>query len=355
MIRPIIGITMGDPAGIGPEIIVKSLLDSKVYEKCRPLVIGDSRVIQQALHLINSDLALTICSVRTPLDGKYISGVIDVLDLKNISPEEYSFGRVQGKCGLVAGESIRTAIELALTKKISAIVTSPIAKDAFKIGGFQYAGHTEMFGELTGTKDYRMVLMHEKLSVIHNSTHVSLRQAIDLVRKDRILKTITLGNEFAIEMGIKNPRIAVCGLNPHCGENQMFGSEEIDEIVPAIEVALKSGINVISRTVPADTAFAKAEIFGYDLVVAMYHDQGHIPVKLKSFQWDGKTEEVSVRGINTTVGIPIIRTSVDHGVAFGKAGKGIADHSSLLDALNLAILLACSRDSKNTTKVNAGI
>lgn len=335
--KPVIAITMGDPSGVGPEITAKLLIKNQVYEKCKPLVIADARVIEQGCEIAMKDLKIN------PIDdikkAKFEFGTIDVLDLKNISPKDYEFGKVQKSCGKAAGESIKKAIELALSKKVSAVVTNPIHKDSFQLGGFNYAGHTEMFGDLTKTKDYRMVLVHDDLRVIHNSTHVSLKQAVEMAKKDRILKTIELGYEFGKRVGLKSPKVAVCGLNPHCGENGLFGDEEVKEIIPAIEQAKKKGINVEDRPIPSDTVFAKYSFYGYDVIVVMYHDQGHIPLKSFGFKFDKNTKEIVVRGVNITFGLPIIRTSVDHGVAFKKAGKGTANVESLADALSLAVQL----------------
>jgi len=234
-------------------------------------------------------------------------------------------------------------IELAMSKEIDATVTGPINKEAINRAGFHYSGHTEIYADLTHAKDYAMMLAHQNFRVIHVSTHVSLREACDRVKKDRVYRVIRLGYDAVKKLGIENPKIAVAGLNPHAGESGMFGREEIEEIEPAIKQAQREGLNV-EGPIPPDTVFSKMQGGQYDLVVVMYHDQGHIPTKLIGFQYDDKTKTWgSMSGVNITCGLPIIRVSVDHGTAFGKAGEGRANPESMIQAIKIATLLALKR------------
>jgi 4-hydroxythreonine-4-phosphate dehydrogenase len=238
---------------------------------------------------------------------------------------------------------VRKVIELAMSKEIDATVTGPINKEAINRAGFHYSGHTEIYADLTHTKDYAMMLAHQNFRVIHVSTHVSLREACDRVKKDRVYRVIRLGYDAVKKLGIENPKIAVAGLNPHAGESGMFGREEIEEIEPAIKQAQREGLNV-EGPIPPDTVFSKMQGGQYDLVVVMYHDQGHIPTKLIGFQYDDKTKTWgSVSGVNITCGLPIIRVSVDHGTAFGKAGEGRANPESMIQAIKIATLVALKR------------
>jgi len=331
--RPKIALTMGDPAGIGPEIIVKSLNHEEIYQICKPLVIGDGKVIHQIINICNLNLKVNL--VKDVEEGSFTHGIVDVLDLKNI--DAFDFGKVNPKCGKASYEYIEKAVKLALNKEVDAIATAPINKESLSLAGIPFPGHTEILAHLTNTKDFSMMLITPELRVIHVSTHVSLREAIERVKKDRILKVIKLAHEGMRLLGFDKPRIAVAGLNPHAGEGGLFGDEEIKEIIPAIEEAKSLGYDVSGPYSP-DTVFVRARGGSWDIVVVMYHDQGHIPVKLTGMKWDGK-RWVSVRGVNITVGLPIIRTSVDHGTAFGKAGKGIANHESMLDAIKYAALM----------------
>ncbi len=246
--------------------------------------------------------------------------------------------------GKAAFESVKTAIELALDNEIDATVTAPINKEAINAAGYSFAGHTEIYAHYTNTKKYSMVLAHGNLRVAHVSTHVSLRQACDLVKKDRVIQVIELADSLCRQIGITKPRIAVAGLNPHCSENGMFGTEEMDEIIPAVEFAREKGINCIGPVAP-DTVFSKAAGGFYDIVVAMYHDQGHIPLKLMGFRFDQEKGNL-VGGINITLGLPIIRVSVDHGTAFDIAGKNIASPDSLKESIRYAVRLARSKNMR---------
>ncbi|MFH0861125.1 MAG: 4-hydroxythreonine-4-phosphate dehydrogenase PdxA [Candidatus Altiarchaeota archaeon] len=336
---PKIGITIGDPAGIGSEITAKMLTYENVTKMCTPIIIGDAKVVQQGFDVIKSSVKFE--KIRD-VDERISPGRVYVCDLDNISPSDYTFGQISSKAGKAAGEYIEKAIQLALEKKIDAIVTNPINKEAFVLGGYgkKYAGHTEMLAGLTGTKKYSMMLAHGNLRVLHVTTHVSLLDAITkYIKKDRIIDVIKLANSTCKQLNIKEPKIGVAGLNPHSGEGGAFGDEEIKEISPAVTEAQKLGIKA-EGPVPADTLFSKAKGGMYDAVVAMYHDQGHIPTKVLGFIYNEDSRSWVMKGVNITLGLPIIRTSVDHGTAFGKAGKGTADYGSLFDALKYAILLA---------------
>lgn len=336
--KPILGITMGDPAGIGPEIAAKALAEKHLYDICRPLVIGDAKVMKQAVDIV--DATFDVRSVGDVGEALLRYGTMDVLDLANVDIAQLEHGKVSPMAGKAAFEAVRKAIELALSGQIDATVTGPINKEAMNLAGHNFSGHTEIYAHYTGAEDSAMMLVAEDLRVVHVSTHVSLRQACDLVKKDRILKVIRLAHDACGRIGIDSPKVGVAGLNPHCGEAGLFGAEEEKEIVPAIEAAKAEGINA-EGPVPADTLFSKARGGGYDVVVAMYHDQGHIPVKLLGFNWNQKQKKWdSVTGVNITLGLPIIRVSVDHGTAFDQAGKGTAIADSLIDAIEYAARMA---------------
>jgi len=338
--KPRIAITMGDPAGIGPEIIVKVLSIMETYDICQPLVVGSKEIIKDAVRMTHRALKINV--VKEPNDGKYRYGVLDLLDLDNIKIKDVEYGKVSAKCGKAAGEVIAKAIELAKNGAVDAVVTAPINKESFKLGGWgnKYVGHTEMFADLTDTKKYTMMLAHNDFRVVHVSTHVPLAEAVKLVKKDRILEVIKIAYNACLSLGVEKPRVAVAGLNPHAGDGGVLGREEIDEILPAIEEAQNLGIDA-DGPIPADTVFSKAVGGWYDIVVTMYHDQGHIPMKTVGFVWDESRKDwKAVSGINATLGLPIIRVSVDHGTAFGKAGKGTARPDSLIDAIELAVRMA---------------
>ncbi|KGQ26130.1 4-hydroxythreonine-4-phosphate dehydrogenase [Gallibacterium anatis] len=325
--KPVLGITMGDAAGIGAEIIVKSLADKHLYEIAQPVVIGDKKMMQRALDLLQSPLKINVVTNLDNLNTKY--GTIDLVDLDNV-PADLPYSQVDPRAGKAAYEYVEKAVQYAMANKVQAVVTAPLNKEALHAGGNMFPGHTEILAQLSGTKDYSMMLVSEKLRVIHVTTHVQLRKACDLVKKERVLTVIKLADENAKMLGFKQPRVAVAGLNPHSGENGMFGDEDSKEIVPAVEAAKQLGINA-SGPIPPDTVFHRAaNLNEFDIVVVMYHDQGHIPIKLLGFD----------TGVNVTVGLPFIRTSVDHGTAFPIAGKGIADSKSMTESLYLAAQMA---------------
>ena len=342
---PVLAITMGDPSGIGPEIIVKSLNEKSVYEICKPLVVGDAADMNSALNI--SDSSLKVRAVKNVDDAEFKYGVIDVIDLICVDISELQLGKVQAVSGRAAYLAVEKAIQLALNNEVDGTITSPLNKEAMNKAGYHYSGHTEIYADLTNTKNYTMMLADGPLRVVHVSTHVPLRKACDLVKKDRVLKVIELANEIMEDLGISNPHIGVAGLNPHAGENGLFGWEEEKEISPAIAEAKGKGLNVEGPVAP-DTLFSKAKGGQYDIVVAMYHDQGHIPLKVTGFVWnEGSKKWETVSGVNITLGLPIIRVSVDHGTAFGKAGKGTANHESLMNAIEYGAKLAKRRIAKN--------
>jgi len=342
--KPTIGITMGDAAGVGPEIISKALSLKEIYEVCKPAVIGDSRVMEQAVKIAKVDLKVK--PIRDLREAVFEYGTIDVIDLRNIELNKLVMGKVNAMAGKASVDYIKKAVALALSDAIKAIVTAPISKEAINKAGYHYSGHTELLADLTKTKDYTMMLIAGSLRVTHVTTHMSLKEACNKIRKERIYQVIKLTDKALREMGIEDPKIAVAGLNPHCGEGGLFGREEIEEIKPAVEMAIKEGINVVGP-LPADTVFVRARGGAYDAVVAMYHDQGHIPIKMLGLEWNEKRREwTRVSGVNITIGLPIIRTSVDHGTAFGKAGKGKANPQSMIEAIKLAAKMAASRLQK---------
>ena len=339
--RPILGISTGDPAGIGPEITVKALMEPEIYELCKPLVVCDAKIIEQITTICGFNLKIN--SISHPADGIYQFGVVDVLDMKNIDMDKFRFNTISEMTGRASFDYIAKVIELAKTGLIDATVTGPIHKEAIQKAGFHYAGHTEIYGDLTGTKDYAMMLADGGFRVVHVSTHVSLLDAIKRVKKERILKVIQLANDALKKISIAQPHIAVAGLNPHAGENGLFGTEEIEEIIPAIEAAKKLGIQA-EGPFPPDTIFPKMRGGQYDIVVCMYHDQGHIPTKLLGFNYNHqKNLWEGLSGVNITLGLPIIRVSVDHGVAFDKGGKGDANPESMIQAITYGARLCGSR------------
>jgi 4-hydroxythreonine-4-phosphate dehydrogenase len=339
--RPIIGISMGDPAGIGPEIVAKALAREQVHELCRPVVIGDAGVMKKAVGY--AGVSLRVRPIMDVAQTAFERGFIEVFDLKNVDVDRLQLGTVSAMAGRAAFEAVRAMIELAKAGTIAATVTAPIHKEALVAAGHHFPGHTEIFAHFTGTKDFTMMLAAGRLRVVHVSTHVSLRQACDAVTRDRVLKVIELAHDACRRLGIEKPKIGVAGLNPHASDGGLFGWEEREHIIPAIEAARSKGMNVDGPQ-PPDTFFAKAVGGAYDVCVAMYHDQGHIPVKVTGFAYDAAAGRwSSVNGINVSLGLPIIRTSVDHGTAFDQAGRGTASDASLLDAIEYAARLASNR------------
>lgn len=340
--RKIIGITMGDPASIGPEISIKAFADPKLYEKCRPLIVGDAKVLEAALPIVGHT-ELKIHPIHSVKDALFQFGTVDVYDLGLVDMAEFKRGQVSKMCGDAAFQYVKTVIELALAGEVDATVTNAFNKEAVNLAGHHYSGHTEIYADLTGTKNYTMMLAFENMRVVHVSTHVSLREACNRVKKQRVLDVIRIASEACKDLGIKEPKVGVAGLNPHSGEHGLFGREEIEEITPAIEEAKAEGI-LADGPVPPDTVFSKLRGGWYDIVVAMYHDQGHIPLKLLGFVYNRKEQKWdAVSGVNITLGLPIIRVSVDHGTAFDQAGKGTASELSLVNSIDYAIRFAENR------------
>ncbi|WP_438824613.1 4-hydroxythreonine-4-phosphate dehydrogenase PdxA [Bacillus sp. JJ1521] len=315
---------MGDGAGVGPEIILKSLAEQEVHEICNPIVIGDAKILERAKAYVHS--TLSIHSIQRIEDADFQMGIVNCLDL-NLLPAELPVGKVSAEAGHAAYEYLAKAIELAKQKQIDAICTAPLNKEALHKGGHIYPGHTEILADLTGTTDFSMMLSAPNLKVIHVTTHVGILDAVKMINPERVYNVIKLADETLKRSGIKNPKIAVCGINPHAGENGLFGyGEEEEKVIPGVQKAQAEGIEAFGP-LPADTLFFRAVRGDFDIVVAMYHDQGHGPVKVLGLD----------AGVNITVGLPIIRTSVDHGTAFDIAGKGIADEKSLTEAIRQAV------------------
>lgn len=312
---PTIALTIGDPAGIGAEVVLKALADPDLASLARWVVVGDSRILE----MVGRVSGLTLQSAE----------LCNVEALGDIS--DFAFGRMDGRCGRAAVEYVRIATQMCLRGEADAMVTAPLNKEAVTLAGYRFSGHTEYIAELCGATESRMLLSSERLSTVHVTTHVSLRAACEL-NEARIVSTIMLGNEAMKLLGFEQPRIAVCGLNPHAGEHGLFGDEDEQHIVPAVEAARQEGIQC-SGPHAGDTIFLQASRGAYDLVVAMYHDQGHIPMKLIDFEGT----------VNISLGIPIIRTSVDHGTAFDIAGRNQADARSMKQAMRVAARMASTR------------
>ena len=322
--RPIIGITMGDPVGIGPEIILLALINPSIYEVCRPLVIGDYRMLGAAKK--NTQSRLKLESIKDPDAGKYKCGVVDVLNISKLDPDKTSWCKPTVQTSEAMVRYIMAAADLAIKERIAAMVTCPINKTAMQLSGCHYSGHTELLAERTKSDEFAMMLAGNRLRVVLVTIHVPLRDVPAILSKQIIVKTIKLAWLALYErFGFKAPRIAVAGLNPHASEGGMFGDEEKNIIAPAIRDAKNQGFDA-SGPFPPDTIFYHAANRRYDAVVSMYHDQGLIPFKLIHFN----------DGVNTTLGLPIIRTSVDHGTAYDIAGTGIANPGSLIAAINMA-------------------
>ena len=318
---------MGDAAGIGPEIIVKALGSKKIYSICRPLVIGDAGILSTFIESLKSTLKLHPIEAADEAKGEF--GAIDLIDLKNLDKQEVVPGQISPACGRAAMEYIAEATQLALDGKVKAIVTAPINKEAIIRAGYGDMGHMEYFARVTQTAEYATMLASGPLRVVHLSTHYSLKEACERVNKERVLGKIRLTYDSFQQWGIKHPRIAIAALNPHGGEGGLLGSEENEQISPAIKEAQNLGIDA-RGPFPADSVFNRAISGEFDTVIAMYHDQGHIPVKVFGFE----------RSITVALGLPFIRTSVDHGTAFDIAGKGIASSQSLEEAILVAFGLS---------------
>jgi len=333
--NPILAVTMGDPAGVGPEIIARACAEPGVLRACRPLVVGAATTMREALALVGSPLGLR--SARSVEECHWDGASLEVLDVVDVDMATLPRGAVSAAAGRAAYAAIERAVALVRAGQAHGIVTAPINKEALAAAGLAHTGHTEILAELSGTRDFAMLLIARDLRVIHVTTHVALRRVPDLVTRERVLRTVTLAQRVLAGLGVAPGRIAVAGLNPHAGEEGLFGEEERTAITPAIEAARAQGMNV-TGPLPADTLFARARGGEFDIVVAMYHDQGHIPVKTLGFSYDETTKRwVGLSGVNVTVGLPFLRVSVDHGTAFDRAWKGIANHESMVEALEVAV------------------
>jgi 4-phospho-D-threonate 3-dehydrogenase / 4-phospho-D-erythronate 3-dehydrogenase len=331
MSRPVVAITMGDAAGVGPEIIAKAFADAEIHNAASLFVIGDLRRLELAMQIVSSTLKVN--RIADPADALLQPDTIDVLDIDCI-PADLSWGELSADAGHGAYLFIQKAVELAMDHRVDAICTGPLNKAALHRAGHEYPGHTEMLAALSGTEEVSMMLTAPKMRVIHVTTHLGLIDAVAKINGELVYRTIKRGNDLLVASGIRQPHIAVCAVNPHAGENGLFGyGEEDEKIRPGVDKARAEGIDV-TGPLPADTLFFLAGRGDYDLVVAQYHDQGHIPVKVLGLK----------NGVNVTVGLPFVRTSVDHGTAFDIAGKNLVDHEPLLEALRQAIELAPTRD-----------
>jgi 4-hydroxythreonine-4-phosphate dehydrogenase len=340
MFRPIIAITMGDPAGIGPEIIMKSLAHPEVYEFCQPLVVGDASRLEAAGRVTGT--RLTVKPVEGPYDAAFQVGTVDVIDLA-IVPANLAWGRLSPVGGEAAYQFVRTATAMAVEGTVDAICTAPLNKEALRDAGHHFPGHTELLAHLTGTPEVSMMLTTPKMRVIHVTAHIGLADAIARIEPGLVERTIARGHATLVKAGIADPRIAVCGINPHAGEHGLLGhGEEEARIEPAIAACRARGWTV-EGPLPTDTLFFRAGRGDFDLVVAMYHDQGHGPVKVLGLE----------AGVNITVGLPVIRTSVDHGTAFDIAGTGVADERSMMEALRQAAALAPRRYLQANFRANS--
>lgn len=335
MTLPLIAVTMGDPAGIGPEILAKAFAGPRFHDENRAVVVGDAKILDRAARLLK--LPLTVNVIHEPEEARFEPGSMDVLSVTEL-PEDLPFGALDARAGDAAFRYVEKAIELASAGRVAAIATAPLNKEAMHLAGHKYPGHTEILAQLTGTKDYAMMLVTDELKVIHVSTHVSLREAIERAQPERELAVIRLAHESLQKLGVERPRVAVAGINPHAGENGLFGTEDAENITPAVAAAVEEGIEATGPH-PPDTVMMRARTGAFDIVVVQYHDQGHVPIKLMGFD----------TGVNVTVGLPFFRTSVDHGTAFDIAGTGEADAASLHAALDLARELAGAEGKSDTS------
>ena len=323
MEKPIIAVTMGDPAGIGPEIVAKSVADKATYDVARCIVIGDKKVMEKAIEIVGADLKVNV--VESPADGDYSYGVLNMIDLDNIDMSRFEYGKINAMCGQAAFDYIKKSIEITMDKQADAVATTPINKESLHAAEVDFIGHTEIFGALTGTADPLTMFETNGLRVFFLTRHKSLRDMLDDIKKDRIIDYVERCTDALRRLGVKEGTMAVAGLNPHSGEHGLFGWEEVKEIAPAVEELKERGFNV-AGPVPADSVFHQAAQGRFNSVLSLYHDQGHIATKTLDFD----------RTISITNGMPILRTSVDHGTAFDIAGKGIAGAVSMEEAIRLA-------------------
>src|SRR5499425_92566 len=326
---PLLGITMGDPAGVGPEISAKALALPDVASACRPVVIGDRSVMEATLAMLRSPLALHV--VSNPAECRFEQDTLECLDLANVDAATLPRAQVSAGAGRAAYAYIEKAVSLCQSGAIDGMVTAPVNKEALAAAGVQHSGHTEILAKLSGTKDFAMLLMG---------------RVPDLCTADRVLRVIRLAQQTMNGLGVTRPRIAVCGLNPHAGEDGLFGDEEKTQIIPAMDSARREGLDVYGP-LPADTLFSRARGGEFDIVVAMYHDQGHVPVKTLGFTYDeARGQWTGLSGVNVTVGLPFLRVSVDHGTAFDRSWKGIANAESMIEAIDVAVRMLSAHDTK---------
>jgi 4-hydroxythreonine-4-phosphate dehydrogenase len=336
--KPVIAVTMGDPAGIGPEIASKSFANEQIKRICNPVLIGNAQLMKKALKL--TSIKLTVHQINSISQARFDKDIINVYETGEENFVDIEWGKISAQAGRIAFKAVETAIMLALKGEVDATVTGPIHKESLNLAGYKFSGHTEIYAHLTHTRNYCMLLIDKHFRIAHVTTHLALREACNKVSRKKVLNTIFLLDNGLKRMGIKSPVIGVAGLNPHAGDGGLFGKEEINEIIPAIKEAADKGISVVGP-VPPDTLFALAYGGRFDGCVAMYHDQGHIPFKLIGFKWDKKKGMMkSVEGVNITLGLPIIRTSVDHGTAFEIAGKGVANENAMIQAIKYAVKLS---------------
>lgn len=330
--RPVIATTMGDGAGVGPEVTVAALLDPSVLNRSRPIAIGDAARLRQAADVLG--VTADVVAIERVDDAVFVPGRINVIDL-GLLPEDLPWGRLSPVAGDAAFHYVRVASELAMAGEVDAICTAPLNKEALHAAGHDYPGHTELLAGLTGTDEVSMLLSTPKVKVIHVTTHIGLIDAIAKIEPGLVERTIRRGISAMRGSGIAEPKIGVCAINPHAGENGLFGyGEEEEKIAPAVRTLQAEGFDV-RGPLPADTAFFLAGRGDYDLIVAMYHDQGHGPIKVLGIE----------AGTNITVGLPVIRTSVDHGTAFDIAGRGVVDPRSMVEALRQAAEMSQHRQT----------
>ncbi len=328
--RPVIAITMGDAAGIGPEVIVKALLSESIYRICRPFVVGSGEVMKLAIKLLNQPLKLHPVKTVAEVEGQV--GTIDLLDLHNLERGDFMVGQVSRGCGRASMGYITAAARLALAGDVKALVTASISKEATRLAGYGELGHLEFLSHLVGAREYATRLVSGQLRTVHLTTHHSLREACQLVTRERVLARLKLTRDSFRNWGMEQPRIAVAALNPHAGEGGILGSEEIAEIAPAVKEAQGQGIDA-RGPFPGDSVFNRAINGEFDVVLAMYHDQGHIPIKVYGFE----------KSVSVALGLPFVRTSADHGTAFDIAGKGIANAQSMEEAIKMAVSLSVKK------------
>jgi 4-hydroxythreonine-4-phosphate dehydrogenase len=323
MKKPLIAVPIGDPAGVGPEIVAKSIASDKVFDAADCVIVGDKATVENAIRIVSVDLKVNI--INDPAEGDYRKGILNLIDLGNVDPEKFEFGKVNGMCGKAAYEYIAKSIELANASKVDAVATTPINKESLRAGGINYIGHTEIFGALTGTEDPLTMFETNGMRVFFLTRHVSLREMLDMITKERIKDYVKRCLKALEKLGVTDGTMAVAGLNPHSGEHGLFGWEEVNEITPAVEELKAEGYNVVGP-IGADSVFHQAALGKYNSVLSLYHDQGHIATKTLDFE----------KTIAITNGMPILRTSVDHGTAFDIAGKGIVSAVSMIEAILLA-------------------